>query len=73
MTANIYKGPWGQDAEVKYQLAKKTGRKKHMADGTVKEGWEQLGVSLTCDEWPAASWIEGGDGGATSCEWLCRS
>lgn len=52
---------------VKYQLGKKTGQVKRMPDNSIKERWEQLGVSLTCDEWPAASWIEGGTGSATSC------
>lgn len=67
MKAELFKGTWGDDPVVKYQLGQKTGATKRMSDGTIKERWEQLGVSLTCDEWPAASWIEGGAGGATSC------
>lgn len=68
MKAELFKGTWGDDPVVKYQLGQKTGATKRMSDGTIKERWEQLGVSLTCDEWPAASWIEGGAGGATSCK-----
>ncbi|KAL4937115.1 hypothetical protein ASPVEDRAFT_77909 [Aspergillus versicolor CBS 583.65] len=40
---------------------------KRLADGSVKTMHREIGAVLSCDEWPAASWIEGGSGGATYC------
>ncbi|PKY05941.1 hypothetical protein P168DRAFT_326241 [Aspergillus campestris IBT 28561] len=36
-------------------------------DGTIKKTWSMIGARFTCDEWPAASWIEGGQGANTYC------
>ncbi|KAK2759212.1 hypothetical protein CKAH01_16719 [Colletotrichum kahawae] len=37
------------------------------ADGTLKPTYTKLDAVLSCDEWPAASWIEGGKGATTYC------
>ncbi|KAL3443019.1 hypothetical protein BJX65DRAFT_298638 [Aspergillus insuetus] len=40
---------------------------KRMADGTTKEMHRTVPAVLSCDEWPAASWIEGGSPIGQSC------
>ncbi|PLN83320.1 hypothetical protein BDW42DRAFT_200164 [Aspergillus taichungensis] len=34
----------------------------HDAEGNIKVTWSEIGATFSCDEWPAASWIEGGEG-----------
>ncbi|KAF9885281.1 hypothetical protein FE257_013079 [Aspergillus nanangensis] len=62
----MWKGQDGQGDASENQLARLTGI-KHDRDGIIKEHWSKLGAKLTCDEWPAASWIEGGSGAKTYC------
>ncbi|KAI9375794.1 hypothetical protein BJX61DRAFT_539524 [Aspergillus egyptiacus] len=42
-------------------------RVKRAQDGTEIRRWSKFGAQFTCDEWPAASWIEGGEGANTYC------
>ncbi|KAK2736011.1 hypothetical protein FQN57_000904 [Myotisia sp. PD_48] len=40
---------------------------KRLADGTEKDIYRFAGAIMSCDEWPAASWIEGGTGAQQYC------
>lgn len=50
-----------------------------VADDTDPTGWRTeiqstpYGAILSCDEFPAASWVEGGTGASTYCEYLSHA
>lgn len=43
------------------------------AKGEVTEKYTKMGAVLSCDEWPAASWIEGGAGDIKTSNTYCKS
>ncbi|BCS29274.1 uncharacterized protein APUU_70844S [Aspergillus puulaauensis] len=62
----MWKGKHGDESPDNTQLAQLT-RITHDDDGKPIEQWSKVGAKLTCDEWPAASWIEGGQGANSYC------